>query len=386
MRNYKLIFWVFSLLFFPFSQNFGQCPNASGDGIHYVQKGETLYSLSRKYDCSVTDICDWNGIKKTSPLKVCQRLKVSSESITDAVPTNYETRQVPKGGGAFQWDTGEKRPKARKQEGRTHIVRRGETVTALADMYGYAEWRFREINGLSPGDQIYVGQELVNTECECALRKNSNRITNASDQIRENSPVAYEASDAAIRSLVAKGSSGSSSAYSFMSQTELDMVDEINLVRTDPEGYIPIIEKYISKLRAQGRYGTAVQSASELIGELRRTPQLSHLTPTECLYNAAKNHGQDRLRIGTNAHRGSDGSMPWDRVRRACPQMDDGNENLVGGHENVRDAVIALLVDDGSSTRGHRRTLLNPKWNHVACYKIGQVGYMPDSWVQKFGD
>ena len=65
--------------------------------------------------------------------------------------------------------------------------------------------------------------------------------------------------------------------------------------------------------------------------------------------------------------------------------MTDGNENLVGGPADVREAVILLLVDDGIPSRGHRKTLLNKDWQYGATYKIGKVGYMPNCWVQKFG-
>ena len=42
-------------------------------------------------------------------------------------------------------------------------------------------------------------------------------------------------------------------------------------------------------------------------------------------------------------------------------------------------------LHDEIESRGHRRTLLDPNWRYVACYKIGQVGTMPNSWVQNFG-
>jgi len=66
--------------------------------------------------------------------------------------------------------------------------------------------------------------------------------------------------------------------------------------------------------------------------------------------------------------------------------MQDGNENLVGGPASVREAVIILLIDEGIANRGHRKTLLNPNWKYAAAFKIGQVGGMPNCWVQKFGN
>lgn len=384
MRNLGCIYFTFLLLVFPFSGNFAQCSSVSGDGIHVVQKGETLYVISRKYDCSVNDICDWNGITKNSIIRICQELKVKEYSAASRLD-----QLTPKSASFESRMPRRNTPSAgQKQLGLKHTVRAGETVAALANMYGYTEERFREFNGLASDEDIFVGQRLTNTECECALsRGNNNEVTNdrpSNAEIEAPNP-SSDSNNSGSGNDDSKTSSKAASAYPFMVQTEMDMVNEINLVRSNPAAYVKYIEEYIAKLRKRERYGTAVQSANELIRELKDTPRLSNLEPVECLYEAAKNHGQDRLRAGSSNHKGTDGSWPWDRVKRSCLQMSDGNENLVGGPQDVREAVILLLVDDGISSRGHRRTLLDPKWQHVACYKVGQIGRMPNNWVQKFG-
>jgi LysM repeat protein len=169
-----------------------------------------------------------------------------------------------------------------------------------------------------------------------------------------------------------------------MSSEETDMANEINLVRNNPVAYIPYIEDYIKDLQKNGD-NNAVQTAYELIAELRKTPKLSTLQPLQCLYIAARKHGNDQRKRGATDHQGSDGSWPWDRVLRECSDLKDGNENLVGGPANVRRAVILLLVDDGIEGRGHRKTTLNPDWKYVACHKMGTIGDMPNCWVQQYG-
>lgn len=177
-----------------------------------------------------------------------------------------------------------------------------------------------------------------------------------------------------------------SNASSYMTNEEMTMIDEINLIRSNPAGYVRYVEKYIQDIRSGKAFGSSTTAAYELIEELKRTGPLSVLKPVECLYRAAQKHGQEAIRKGSSDHQGLDGSWPWDRAKRACPQMIDGNENLVGGPANVREAVMLLLVDDGISNRGHRKTLLQKDWKYVACYKSGQVGRMPNSWVQMFGN
>ncbi len=172
----------------------------------------------------------------------------------------------------------------------------------------------------------------------------------------------------------------------YLSQEEQTMINEINLVRSNPAGYVKYVKQYIKDIRSGKVFGSSTNVAYELIDELKRTPPLSILQPVECLYKAAQQHGQEAVRKGSSDHKGLDGSWPWDRAKRACPQMIDGNENLVGGPDDVREAVMLLLVDDGISNRGHRKTLLNKEWKYVACYKAGMVGRMPNSWVQMFGN
>jgi len=174
-------------------------------------------------------------------------------------------------------------------------------------------------------------------------------------------------------------------AGSYMSNEEQQMINEINLVRSNPAGYVTYVEQYIRDIKSGKAFGSSTTAAYELIDELKKTSPLSVLQPAECLYLAAKKHGEEAVRKGSSDHQGMDGSWPWDRVKKGCAQMQDGNENLVGGPANIREAVMLLLVDDGISNRGHRRTLLNKDWKYVACYKSGMVGRMPNSWVQLFG-
>ena len=58
-----------------------------GDVIHEVQSGETLYSLSRKYNVSVGDLLKWNGME----LKAGQKLVVKKKN-----PTTTTTTAQPK--------------------------------------------------------------------------------------------------------------------------------------------------------------------------------------------------------------------------------------------------------------------------------------------------
>ncbi|HFA51135.1 MAG TPA: LysM peptidoglycan-binding domain-containing protein [Bacteroidetes bacterium] len=501
MKTYTCTLF-FTLAFFGFTiSTQAQCPPANA-GYHRVQKGESLWRISRKYNVSVDQICEWNGIQKTDVLSICQELAIrppggntfTSHTSLPATPPEGRTDSSP----AFSNMT--------KQEGTSHTIRQGETIAGLARLYGYTEARFREFNGLSDTEPAWPGLVLKTSDCNCPAppdetstvytgdnypseSNNSNNgnyeretfptweeaiATNDGEDKEKQKKSSFEEDpfyegtfvnttsydkpqgriniynndknsrpaatnvfknrtdinkkhslDPKVRrsehsngapartyltpeeQLIQKNKryapatnkpadntnnkpattgrpSVSKDAARYMKPEEIDMVNEINLVRSNPAGYVKYVEAYKKDVAAGKAFGS-VATCDELIAELKRTPPLSVLQPTECIYNAAKNHGEDQRPTGETDHVGTDGSYPWDRVRKACPNMTDGNENLVGGPSSVRKSVLLLLVDDGIPNRGHRRTLLQKDWKYVACYKIGQVGRMPNSWVQNFG-
>jgi uncharacterized protein YkwD len=179
----------------------------------------------------------------------------------------------------------------------------------------------------------------------------------------------------------------------YMTEREKDMIKEINLIRSNPKGYIAIVETYIEnqkKMRSQITSGfeymdEEIKTAHELIKELEKTPKLSILLPHKGLYKAAKLHGEEGKKRGKLDHQSKNGDWPWDRILEHAV-LKNGGENLVGGLENVREAVLVLLVDSGIEGRGHRKALLTPDWIYVACYEVGTVGDMPFYWVQNFGN
>jgi len=108
------------------------------------------------------------------------------------------------------------------------------------------------------------------------------------------------------------------------------------------------------------------------------------IKPHEGLHKVAIGHGDYVRSTGQIGHVGADGSHPWDRVRKGT-NLSDGNENLVAGGDSVRESLMILLVDSGIRGRGHRKTLFNPKWTQGGMYKIGNVGNIPNGWIQVFG-
>ncbi len=185
-------------------------------------------------------------------------------------------------------------------------------------------------------------------------------------------------------------SSGSAnSSTSTMSSAEEQMIEEINIMRRDPKGYAREVEAYINQVKNDEMLDAAykaeeISTAKELIEELKLLNPLPILESHQGLHKVGITHGKDVQKQGMIGHLGSDGSWPWDRVRRDT-ELSDGNENLVAGGNTVKESLMILLVDSGIPGRGHRKTLLEPKWTYCGIYLIGDVGGIPNAWIQVFG-
>jgi LysM repeat protein/uncharacterized protein YkwD len=386
MKNVLILSGFLILLSSAFTTISAQCPVSNEPGIHVVQAGESMYQLTKKYGVSLAQLCEWNNMTINDVIPLCKRLRVAppGTAMAEKAPA---TSTVTSGKS-----TSYVKPFAeyRKQSGDNHVVDYGETFENIARLYGYTIEKFREFNQLSPTDVPYAGQVL--STCHCSNKEKtsipdsynsgatSTPKTNSSDttdpfEMEEKSKAATQT----VPYKTTKANAG------FMTNEELQMVDEINLVRSNPAGYVPYVQAYIDRALANGETGSSISTAYELMDELKTLAPLSILQPAECIYRAAKKHGDLQKPTGDVNHEGTDGSWPWDRVLRECPQMQDGNENIVGGPSDIRDAVMLLLIDSGIDNRGHRRNLLDPKWQYIACYKIGQVGSMPNNWLQNFG-
>ncbi len=67
----------------------------NADVVHVVEKGETLYSISKKYNSTIQSICDLNKIDGTG-IKVGQKLTIPvSGSVSDQKTSNPAATQTP---------------------------------------------------------------------------------------------------------------------------------------------------------------------------------------------------------------------------------------------------------------------------------------------------
>jgi len=164
----------------------------------------------------------------------------------------------------------------------------------------------------------------------------------------------------------------------FLSPLENAVVYEINKARTAPKDYSSFLEQYkryydkkLLKLPGQTPILTneGVGAAVEAIRFLRSIKPLPPLNPSKGMSLGARDHVTDQGPSGSNQHKGSDGSQPWDRVNRYGTWEKSIGENIAFGIDKARNIVMFLIIDDGVSIRGHRKNIFNPDFRviGVAC-------------------
>ena len=152
---------------------------------------------------------------------------------------------------------------------------------------------------------------------------------------------------------------------------ENGVIDELNLARSNPQAYAAALERDLQfyqgtlfrrpgdEAALQTREGAA--AVREAIRVLRGTRPLSPFHTIEGITLAARDHVKDQAPRGLMNHRGTDGSMAWDRVSRYGDWKAKISENMTFGPATPHEVVSALLIDDGIPDRGHRKNILDPE-------------------------
>ncbi len=162
-------------------------------------------------------------------------------------------------------------------------------------------------------------------------------------------------------------------ADAYLSSVEQEVLDELNLARTNPKRYAEFLAEmrpYFNgnHLERPGQITLLTQegvaAVDEAISFLRSTEPLSALRFSKGLSLAAKAHVNDQQN-GAMGHTGSDGSQPWDRMNRYGTWQDRVAENISYGGYSTRGVVIQLIVDDGVPGREHRANMFNPEYRFV---------------------
>lgn len=169
--------------------------------------------------------------------------------------------------------------------------------------------------------------------------------------------------------VVAVGWSNIGWTLDFLSTLEQGIAREINLARADPGEYAAFLEewsKYYNDKEIQ-RAGQptiitqeGISAVTEAIRYLRATTALPLLKISAGMSRAAKDHVKELGPAGKLGHKGLSGSWPTDRVNRYGTWNQAVGEAIYYGRDDAREVVMALIIDDGVPSRGHRDHIFDP--------------------------
>ncbi|MDQ5845565.1 MAG: CAP domain-containing protein, partial [Acidobacteriota bacterium] len=145
-------------------------------------------------------------------------------------------------------------------------------------------------------------------------------------------------------------------SISLASTPEQEIVDEINLARSNPLQY----SRYVADFRRQYtgnqvRFSDgSVLVTNEGVAAVDEAIEFLRLAKPEAAFEvraglgmAARTHLEDLIKTGRTGHKGSDGSSAEDRFSRFGTWSDSVGENIVYHSRSARENVISLLIDDG---------------------------------------
>jgi uncharacterized protein YkwD len=157
-----------------------------------------------------------------------------------------------------------------------------------------------------------------------------------------------------------------------MTTLESEVITEINLARANPKKYAAYLEEcrkyyngksYLPPSRTKPlNTWDGVAGLDEAIKFLQTKEPLGPLQPSRGLSFGARDHTQDMVQKGTSGHRGSDGSLPNDRISRYGTWKSTVGEAILYRVSTAREMVLDLIVDDGNPGRPHRQNVFEPSF------------------------
>lgn len=163
----------------------------------------------------------------------------------------------------------------------------------------------------------------------------------------------------------------------------LSHLEAHNRARTQPTSLIPLLKRrlklfvdkndpnvcYIRKgYKIKTHEGpAAVQEAIDFLYSVKPTYKIGW---RKLMLRAARDHALDQEATKGVGHKGSDGSLPIDRLRRYGKVPGQSGENVVYGYyKDAIDHVLTMIIDDGVKSRVHRSNLFNQEFRYMSCFE-----------------
>jgi uncharacterized protein YkwD len=160
----------------------------------------------------------------------------------------------------------------------------------------------------------------------------------------------------------------------FLSDLERQVVAELNLARSQPSKYADFLISYSKRFIGKELHepgqpilltkegGSAV---NEAIRFLKNQKPLPTLEASKGMSRAAGDMVLMQESTSQIGHKGIDGSTFSERISRYGAWSGSCSENIDYGNNNARRIVMALIIDDGVSNRGHRKSIFEPRFMRI---------------------
>lgn len=138
LKSVNIAFILFSLC----------CFSLSADSSYIVKKGDTLYSISRKYQITVPELRAANNLSENDVLKVGVKLVIPSADIENAAALSASK-------------TTETKPNVSSKSATSYIVQKGDTLYGIARKYNIKLNELLSLNNLDNSSTIKIGQKIL---------------------------------------------------------------------------------------------------------------------------------------------------------------------------------------------------------------------------------
>lgn len=127
-----------------YTRRSGEDSESTDQVVHLVRRGDTLWDIARAYRVPMDSLAAWNGLHRSSVLRVGQRLTVRGApagtegggAVTPAVVKNLATQRV------------------------VYRVRPGDSLWRIARRFNVRVSSLRSWNGIAQGEYLHPGQRL----------------------------------------------------------------------------------------------------------------------------------------------------------------------------------------------------------------------------------
>lgn len=149
-------------------------PALFADTTHLVEKGETLYSISRKYQITVSELRAANGLSESDVLKFGQKLNIPTPDIENAATLNSASVSS---GSSYSSENLE-----------IYVAQKGDTYYGIARERGIKVAELFSLNNLGSDASLKAGQKLK------VPAKNSSATQTVSLDLKDADPRKYSSS------------------------------------------------------------------------------------------------------------------------------------------------------------------------------------------------